>query len=218
MTADALVLHSGGMDSSICLLLARERFGAGRIVSVGFRYGQRHSSELKAAEKIASHFGVRRVVIDLPLLPGWEGSSLLSHGLSIQETDDLPNTFVPGRNGLFIMAAAPLAGMLHAHFMYLGVMEREGAFSGYPDCYRSYIDAVEAVVRLDLRDPTFSIQTPLIDLSKAQTLGIASRFGALDFLLEHTITCYNGLPGRGCGLCPACRLRRSGEEEFFGVS
>ena len=102
--------------------------------------------------------------------------------------------------------------------MYVGVMEREGAFSGYPDCHRAYIDAVEAVVRLDLRDPTFSIQTPLIELSKAQTLSLASARGALDFLLEHTVTCYEGLSGRGCGVCPACRLRRAGEEEFFALS
>ena len=215
MSINALVLHSGGMDSSICLLLAKQRFGADKVLSVGFRYGQRHASELQAAADIAKHFGVARVVIDLPQLPGWEGSSLLSHGLPIQVADGLPNSFVPGRNGFFIVAAAPLAGSLGAHCMYLGVMEREGAFSGYPDCHRKYIDAVEAVVRLDLQDPSFSIQTPLVSLSKAETLKIASSLGVLEYLLEHTVTCYNGLPGRGCGLCPACLLRRAGEDQFF---
>jgi 7-cyano-7-deazaguanine synthase len=216
MSIEAIVLHSGGMDSSICLLLAKERFGADNIVSVGFRYGQRHASELQAAADISSHFGVARVVIDLPRLPGWEGSSLLSHQLPIQMTGDLPNSFVPGRNGLFIMAAAPLAGSLGAHTMYLGVMEMEGSFSGYPDCYRSYIDAVQAVVRLDLRSPEFSIQTPLIDRTKAQTLEIAASLNALEYLLEHTVSCYNGLSGRGCGACPACCLRKEGEDHFFG--
>ena len=215
MTADALVLHSGGMDSSICLLLARERFGADKIVSVGFRYGQRHASELQAAADIASHFGVRRVLIDLPALPGWEGSSLLSHSLAI-EGGSLPNSFVPGRNGLFLMAAAPFARSLGAHRIYIGVMELEGEFSGYPDCRRSYIDAVEAVIRLDLQDPEFSVETPLICLTKAQTLEAAASFGSLDYLLEHTVSCYNDLSGRGCGSCPACTLRRAGEDKFFG--
>ena len=98
MTADALVLHSGGMDSSICLLLAKQRFGADRVLSVGFRYGQRHASELIAAAAIADHFGVSRVVIDLPPLPGWEESSLLTHALPIQMRGALPNAFVPARN------------------------------------------------------------------------------------------------------------------------
>lgn len=215
MTADALVLHSGGMDSSICLLLAKQRFGPEKVLSVGFRYGQRHSPELEAAAEIADHFGIHRIVIDLPILPGWERSSLLSHSLPIQMLDGLPNSFVPGRNGLFLMLAAPLARSLNVHCMYIGVMETEGSFSGYPDCYRAYIDAVENVIRLDLQDPNFSIQTPLVFLTKAQTLEIAASFGALDYLLEHTVTCYNGVRGRGCGSCPACTLRRTGEEAFF---
>jgi 7-cyano-7-deazaguanine synthase len=210
----ALVLHSGGMDSSICLLLAKQRFGAEKVLSVGFRYGQRHSSELEAAAKIADHFGIHRTVIDLPPIPGWEGSSLLSHSLPIEMIDGLPNSFVPGRNGLFLMMAAPLAGALGVHILYAGVMEREGSFSGYPDCYRSYIDAVEQVIRLDLRDPTFAVETPLISLTKAETLEVAASFGALEYLLEHTVSCYNGIRGRGCGSCPACILRRAGEEEF----
>lgn len=215
MTTDALVLHSGGMDSSICLLLAKKRFGSEKVLSVGFRYGQRHNSELDAAAEIADHFGIHRLVIDLPVLPGWEGSSLLSHSLPIQMLDGLPNSFVPGRNGLFLMMSAPLARAVGAHLMYIGVMEIEGSFSGYPDCHRTYIDAVENVVRQDLQDPTFSIQTPLVSLSKAQTLEMASSLGALDYLLEHTVTCYNGVRGKGCGSCPSCTLRRAGEEEFF---
>ena len=215
MTEKALVLHSGGMDSSICLLLARQRFGSDKVLSVGFRYGQRHSTELEAAAEIADHFGIHRIVIDLPVVPGWEKSSLLEHSLPIQMLDDLPNSFVPGRNGLFLMMAAPLARSLGAHCMYIGVMETEGSFSGYPDCYRSYVDAVENVIRLDLQDPNFSIQTPLVSLTKAQTLEIASSFKALDYLLEHTVTCYNGIRGKGCGTCPACTLRGAGEEEFF---
>jgi 7-cyano-7-deazaguanine synthase len=215
MTAEALVLHSGGMDSSICLLIAKQRFGSENVLSVGFRYGQRHASELEAAEEIANHFGIRRAVLDLPMVPGWEGSSLLSHSVAIQMSDSLPNSFVPGRNGLFLMMAAPLARSLGAHHMYIGVMEQEGAFSGYPDCHRAYIDAVEGVVRLDLQDPMFSIQTPLVSCTKAQTLEIASSFGVLDYLLEHTVTCYNGLRGRGCGTCPACTLRQAGEEEYY---
>ena len=214
MTIDALVLHSGGMDSSICLLLAALKFGRDRVISVGFRYHQRHSSELEAASSIAAHYGIRREVIDLPRLPGWERSSLINGALAIDAIQSIPNTFVPARNGLFLMMAAPFAQSAGAKVLYIGVIEREGAFSGYPDCHRSYIDAVQAVIRLDLSDPSFSVQTPLIQMSKAETLEVANSLGALEYLLDQTVSCYNGLPRMGCGTCPACHLRKQGIEEF----
>ena len=113
------------------------------------------------------------------------------------------------------MMAAPMARGVGAHALYIGVMEREGANSGYPDCNRPYIDSVQAVIRLDLQDPSFSIQTPLIDMSKAETMALADSLGALDFLLQHTVTCYNGVPLIGCQECPSCRLRNEGIVEFY---
>ena len=214
MTTKAVVLHSGGMDSSLCLLLAKEQFGAKNILSLGLRYGQRHSAELSAAATIADHFGIAREEIDMPVLPGWEESSLIAHSLPIQSSGTVPNSFVPGRNGLFLMMAAVRAGSLGAHQLFIGVMELEGAYSGYPDCSRRYIDSVEAVIRQDLQDPLFSIQTPLIRMTKAQTMELGDSLGVLEYLFTHTITCYNGLPLWGCKACPACRLRNEGIAEF----
>ncbi len=215
MRYKALVLHSGGMDSSLCLLLARDQFGADNVLSLGFRYQQRHQTELLAAEVIASNYGIRREVVDMPLLLGWETSSLLTHSLPIQSEKGIPNSFVPGRNGLFLMMASVRARSVGARTMFIGVMEQEGANSGYPDCSRGYIDSVQAVIRHDLSDPSFSIETPLIRHTKAETLELADSQGALEFLLAHTVSCYNGIPLHGCGGCPACCLRNDGIREFI---
>lgn len=215
MTHDAVVLHSGGMDSSLCLLLAAKQYGADKVISLGFRYHQRHENELAAAALIANHYGIRRELIDIPVLPGWDSSSLISHSLPITSHTQCPNSFVLGRNGLFLMMASPLAHSVGAHCLFIGVMEREGANSGYPDCNRSYIDAVQTVIRHDLQTPSFSIQTPLISMTKAQTLELADSLGALDYLLQHTVTCYNGIPIVGCKTCPSCRLRNEGIAEFY---
>jgi 7-cyano-7-deazaguanine synthase len=203
------------MDSSICLLLAAKQYGNDNVMSLGVRYQQRHKSELRAAEEIAAHYGICREVIDLPPLPGWDTSSLISHSLSIKTSVGCPNSFVLGRNGLFLMMAAPMARNVGAHTLFIGVMEREGAQSGYPDCNRLYIDSVQTVMRLDLQDPSFSIKTPLIHMSKAETMELADSLGALEFLLQHTVSCYNGVPLLGCQECPSCRLRNEGVIEFY---
>lgn len=211
----AIVLHSGGMDSSICLLLACKEFGKDHVVSLGFNYAQRHTSEINAARYIASHFGVKRVEIDLPKMPGWECSSLVNTTLSIKQEGAIPNSFVPARNGLFLLMAAPYAKAADAKTIYVGVMEQEGANSGYPDCSRQYIDLVQAVIRADLQDSAFRIETPLVHMSKAQTLEVAHSLGELEFLLEHTISCYEGISKEGCKICPACLLRNKGISDFF---
>lgn len=211
----AIVLHSGGMDSSICLLVARERFGAEHVVSVGFNYTQRHAKEIEAARIIAEHYGVQRVEIDVPQLPGWEVSSLVNTSLSINHVQTVPNSFVPARNGLFLMMATPLAARLGVSDIYIGVMEREGAYSGYPDCTREYIDLVQAVMRKDASNPLLCVHTPLIHMTKKETLDLADSKGELSYLLTHTISCYEGLQGRGCEKCPACILRNAGIDEFF---
>ncbi len=218
MEALAIVLHSGGMDSSICLQLAINRFGKDQVISLGFDYHQRHASELQAASEIASIFGVRRKVLQVPSLLGWEDSSLITPTLAIEKNTSLPNSFVPARNGLFLLMSAPLARQMGAQYLYIGVMELEGANSGYPDCSRAYINAVQTVVRLDNKNPSLFIETPLIDMTKKETMILAHNLGILDVLLEHSVTCYEGLKGEGCTNCPACTLRNNGLREFYTSS
>jgi len=168
MGFDAIVLHSGGMDSSLCLALAAEKYGEKNVLSVGFRYNQRHSIELQAAETIAKEFSVQRHIVDIPAIPGWEVSSLVNANLPIvQEDGKIPNSFVVGRNGLFLMMAAPLTKAVSAKRIYIGVMELEGENSGYPDCSREYIDSVQKVICSDIQNADFSIQTPLVSMTKA---------------------------------------------------
>jgi len=212
---DAIVLHSGGMDSSICLALSVEKFGASRVLSLGFSYQQRHRSELKAAETMADFFGVKREIIDIPVLSGWNDSSLLDHHRSITTGEQgIPNSFVPGRNSLFLLVSAVFARKIGVHRLYLGVMEREGAFSGYPDCRRSYVDLVQELVRLDIQDPHLLIETPLISMTKAETMEVAYSLGVLEFLLCHAISCYHGIDLLGCRSCPACQLRNEGIRQW----
>jgi 7-cyano-7-deazaguanine synthase len=127
----------------------------------------------------------------------------------------MPNSFVPGRNGLFTMMAAPFACYVNAKFLYLGVMEIEGVNSGYPDCSRAYVDRVEEVIRLDYPEHRLSIRTPLIRHTKAESLSVAKSLGVLDFLLEATVSCYRGVLHPGCKECPACVLRNQGIEQFL---
>ena len=127
----------------------------------------------------------------------------------------IPNSFVASRNGLFLMMASPLARKVGAKHIYIGVMEKEGANSGYPDCSRQYIDLVQAVIRADLQDPEVVVETPLCSLSKAETLAIAHKAAILEFLLRTTVTCYEGTPLLGCTHCPACQLRNEGIVTFY---
>jgi 7-cyano-7-deazaguanine synthase len=215
LPSSAVVLHSGGMDSSICLKLAVDRFGKERVISFGFDYNQRHRHELEAAQTIADFIGVRRLVMNLPHIFGWEDSSLVEKKLEISTLGKMPNSFVPGRNGLFAMLSAPLIKKVEASMLYMGVMELEGANSGYPDCSRAYIDLVESLIRIDIASPSFSIQTPLIGMTKEETMQVASDHGILPFLLEHSVTCYEGIAKEGCGKCPACRLREEGLRKYI---
>lgn len=214
-----LVLHSGGMDSSLCLLLACKKFGAQSVVSFGYNYAQRHSSELEAARKIAAHFGAQRVEMDLPRILGWESSSLVSTSIPVTKEDlprgTVPNSFVPGRNGLFLLMAAPYAKSIGAEAIYIGIMEGDESQSGYPDCSRHYMDLVQRVVQVDLQDPNFRIETPLVHMTKYDTLELAASMGEIEFLLSTTVSCYEGISQLGCGVCPSCCLRNSGVKEFL---
>jgi 7-cyano-7-deazaguanine synthase len=217
MKKSAVVIHSGGMDSSICLALAIEKFGKEKVTSLSFNYHQRHSNEIVQATKICKAWNVDHKIVNIESLNELTDNALINSGLQISHPKGMaPNTLVVGRNGLMARLGAVYADHVGANYIYLGVMGIETANSGYRDCSREYFDLKEKILQLDLNNPNFKIQTPLVDLDKPQSLAIADRLGILEFLLEETITCYEGLRGQGCKLCPACILRNDGIKIYFG--
>ncbi|MDA8793727.1 7-cyano-7-deazaguanine synthase QueC [Bacteriovoracaceae bacterium] len=212
----ALVIFSGGMDSSLCLLSAIKKFGKTKVLAVSFSYGQRHSVELKQAKKIAKHFQVDHEILNLNLLGKITHSSLLNTTEKIKHTKGKPpNTMVVGRNGLMLRLASIYAQSKKINDVYMGVIEVEEANSGYRDCSRKYINLIEKSLRLDFGTNDFNVVTPIIKKTKLQTMRLAYRFGELEYLLENTITCYEGIKGYGCGKCPACELRNEGISLFL---
>jgi len=215
MKKKAVVVHSGGMDSSLCLALAIKEFGASEVLSLSFTYNQRHSIELKRAEEISKHFGVDHVELDLSCLSQITESALIGNDQKIEHKEgETPNTLVVGRNGLMARLAAIHANSLGAHCIYVGIMELESANSGYRDCSRAYMDVVQEALRMDFADATFEIRTPLVLMNKKETMELGHKLGVLEYLLETTITCYEGIEKEGCLKCPACKLRNSGLKIF----
>ena len=211
----AIVVHSGGMDSSLCLALAIKEFGADQVLAMSFRYGQRHSVELKQAEKICKHFAVDRVELEIDCLNQITTNALMNEDAEITHVpDEAPSTLVVGRNGLMARLAAIHAGSLGARYVYLGVIEVESANSGYRDCSRDYMDRLQDILREDLNDVNFSIRTPVVKMTKAETMQLGYELGMLNYLLENTVTCYRGVPKQGCRTCPACELRNEGIVKF----
>ncbi len=211
----AIIVHSGGMDSSLCLALAIREHGADNVLSLSFRYGQRHSNELDRAAHICQTWGVDHIVIPLLCLSEITEDALTNHALPIEHREgEAPNTLVVGRNGLMARLASIHAHHLGARCIYMGVIEVESANSGYRDCSRDYMDRMQDIMRIDLGVPDFEIRTPIVKMTKRETMELGHRLGVLGFLLEHTITCYNGLPHAGCGTCPACLLRNEGIRQF----
>lgn len=215
MKKKAVVVHSGGMDSSLCLALAIKEFGAENVLSLSFTYNQRHSIELAKATEISIHFNVDHVELDLSCLSKITESALIGHDKNIEhKKGEAPNTLVVGRNGLMARLAGIHANSLGAHCIYLGVMELESANSGYRDCSRAYMDVVQEALRMDFADPTFEIRTPLVSMNKKETMELGHKLGVLEYLVENTITCYEGVPKEGCMKCPACKLRNNGLKIF----
>ena len=215
MKADAIVVHSGGMDSSICLKLAIDEFGSDNVISLSFVYNQRHANEVVQAAKIASHFKVRHLVLNIDCLQEITDNALTNHSMGIKhEKNQSPNTLVVGRNGLMARIAAIHANHLQASCIFMGVIEVEACNSGYRDCSRAYMDLMEQILRIDLDDPHFTIRTPIVFMTKKETMALADSLGVLDYLLKETITCYEGISGMGCEQCPACNLRNTGLAEY----
>jgi len=211
----AVVLHSGGMDSSLCLALAIREYGRDNVLSLSTRYHQRHRVELIQAARICRDWGVDHRELNLDCLTEITENALINHQLAISHPSGRPpNTLVTGRNGLMAFLAGIHAHHLGAQCIYLGVIEVDSDNSGYRDCSRAYMDRVQAVLRLDLDDPHFEVRTPVVFMTKKETLVLAQQLGILEYLLNETITCYEGLPHYGCRVCPSCLLRNEGLRQF----
>lgn len=209
----ALVLLSGGQDSTTCLYWAKERFT--EVTALTFDYGQTHRAETEAAEKIAALAGVEQHCADASFIATIGRSALTDHNIPMDETrpeGGYPNTFVPGRNMFFLGIAAVVARERGINHIVTGVSQTD--FSGYPDCRDTFIKAMNVTLN-EAMDYPFVIDTPLMWLDKEQTWALADRLGVLDIVRSETLTCYNGIKGDGCGHCPACRLRRAGLEAYL---
>jgi len=228
MTNAALVLFSAGQDSATCLAWALARYE--RVETIGFFYGQRHAVEMsqravlrdqmRAAENAAWTWGDGRLgedhVVDLSGYGAVAESALTADRAIELFEDGLPTTFVPGRNLVFLTVAAAIAYRRGINVLIGGMCETD--YSGYPDCRRETIDAQERTLSLGLDYP-IQIETPLMQLSKAETWALAHELGGqalVDLIIEHSHTCYEGdrsqrhAWGYGCANCPACDLRARG--------
>lgn len=209
----AVVVFSGGQDSTTCLFWAIERFG--EVEAVTFDYGQRHKLEVEVAAAIAKELNVRHHVLDMSLLGQLAPNALTRTDIAIEQQEGaLPTTFVDGRNLLFLSFAAIVAKQIGAKHIVTGVCETD--FSGYPDCRDVFIKSLNVTLNLAMDYP-FVIDTPLMWLNKAQTWELADRLGAFDFVRERTLTCYNGIVADGCGECPACLLRKKGLDDYLAM-
>ncbi|MDR6846959.1 7-cyano-7-deazaguanine synthase QueC [Sphingomonas sp. BE137] len=232
MTGDAgaLVLLSGGQDSATCLAWALDRFSS--VETLAFDYGQRHAVELECRTEILSRIGTIR--------PGWADRLGADHNLGLatlgevsdtaltrdvaieMNANGLPNTFVPGRNILFLTFAATLAYRRGLRHIVGGMCETD--FSGYPDCRDDAIKAIQVALNIGMAQ-NFVLRTPLMWLDKAATWALARQLGGdelVDLIVEHSHTCYRGERdtrhdwGYGCGTCPACEIRARGYATFRG--
>ena len=211
----AVVVLSGGQDSATALAMAVKKHGAENVAAITYAYGQRHALETKFARRLAK--GIFKIGlwkrVPLSFYSSITDNALLSKGIAIEKKKGAkcPNTVVEGRNAVFLTLASVWAKSLGAKEVWTGVSEAD--FSGYPDCRAAFIRAHEKATRLALDWPVKFV-TPFIHMTKAEEWTLAAKLGILDIVENDTLTCYNGIPGRGCGKCPACRLRARGYAEF----
>jgi len=211
--SEALVIFSGGQDSTTCLYWALKNFK--KVHTITFAYGQKHVLEVELARKIAEEAGVSFHLQDASFISQIGTSSLTDTSIKMDEErpeGGFPNTFVPGRNMFFIAVAAVYAREHGIRHLVTGVSQTD--FSGYPDCRDSFIKSMNVTVNLAM-DEQFVIHTPLMWIDKAETWALADKLGVLDLVRTKTLTCYNGIPGDGCGQCPSCKLRNEGLRQYL---
>ena len=224
----ALVLFSGGQDSTVCLGHALDRYA--RVETIGFNYGQRHGIELQCRQRVRAEIAGRFLswgerlgpdhMVDITSFGAIGDTALTSDAEIVMLGSGLPSTFVPGRNLVFFVYAAALGYRRGLHTLVGGMCETD--YSGYPDCRDATLKALQEAIRLGTEIP-FAIETPLMWRTKAETWALAQELGGDDFvdlIVEETHTCYRGERGLhhdwgyGCGTCPACELRARGFAEW----
>jgi len=213
MEDSALVVFSGGQDSTTCLFWAKKKFK--RVVALCFTYGQKHVKEVEIARAIAEQAGVDFHLLDATFIGRLGTSSLTDTRLAMDQekpVDSFPNTFVPGRNLFFLSIAAVFAREQSIRNIITGVSQTD--FSGYPDCRDTFIRSANVTINLAMEEQ-FIIHTPLMWINKEQTWALADQLGVLDLVRTKTLTCYNGIVGDGCGKCPACKLRKAGLDHYL---
>ncbi|MGR5175153.1 7-cyano-7-deazaguanine synthase QueC [Vibrio parahaemolyticus] len=210
----AVVVFSGGQDSTTCLVQALKQYD--EVHAITFDYGQRHKLEIEVAQALAQKLGVAaHKVMDVSLLNELAISSLTRDDIPVShelQENGLPNSFVPGRNILFLTLAGIYAYQIGANAVITGVCETD--FSGYPDCRNDFIKAMNSALVQGM-DRDLEIVTPLMWLDKAETWALADKYQALDLVRQETLTCYNGVIGDGCGDCPSCELRANGLNQYL---
>lgn len=209
----AIVVLSGGQDSTTCLFWAKKRFD--EVKALTFSYGQHHITEINAAKEIAHIAGVEWKLMEVPLIGALAKNSLTCDDVKMdmnKPANNLPNTFVPGRNLFFLSIAAVYARENGIRNIVTGVGQTD--YSGYPDCRDSFIKSLNVTLNLAMEEQ-FNIYTPLMWKSKEETWAMADDLGVMDIVRNKTVTCYNGIPGDGCGECLACKLRKKGLEDYL---
>lgn len=209
----ALVVFSGGQDSTTCLFWAKKHFK--EVWALTFIYGQKHVDEVDYAQHIAEKARVHWEKMDVRFIASLSHNSLTDPTMKMDQQkpiDSVPNTFVPGRNLFFISIAAVYAREHGFNHMVTGVSQTD--FSGYPDCRDAFIKSLNVTLNLAMEEQ-FVIHTPLMWIDKCQTWEMADKLGVMDIVRNETVTCYNGVPGDGCGHCPSCKLRREGLEKYL---
>lgn len=218
-TGSALIVFSGGQDSTACLGWAKNRFA--EVETLTFDYGQKHRVEIYQAKKIAKILHVNNHVLSIDAFSQLNDSALIDGSLDISSAHrsrpNLPASFVPNRNAIFFTLAHAYAQKQGIDNVIVGINQTD--YSGYPDCRENFIDALEIALNLG-SDSNIKFHCPLLHLTKAETFSLAKEEGVLDITIDESHTCYNGDHtiknswGYGCGECPACLLRKKGWEDF----
>ena len=209
----ALVLFSGGQDSTTCLFWAKQKFE--QVFAIAFDYRQRHRIELEAAKNIAGIAGVPLQILKMDLLRQITQNSLTSKDMEVEKEkpdERPPNTLVEGRNMLFLTFAAITAKQQGIHHLVTGVGQAD--FSGYPNCRNDFIVSLNQTLNLSM-DFNYTIHTPLMWKNKTEIWQLSDELGVFDLVRNETVTCYNGIKGAGCGECPSCKLRKRGLENYL---
>lgn len=220
MTQKALVIFSGGQDSTTCLGWAKRKFD--EVIAITFKYGQKHEIEIEKSKEICKMLNVTQNIIDISFFGQLVDSALTSNGDVNKKHDrltDLPASFVPNRNAMFITISHAVAQKLGCQHLVTGVCQTD--YSGYCDCRQEFITSIQETLNLGTygNKNGLTIHTPLMNLTKAETFELAEKNNILNVVIHNSHTCYNGDQthhswGNGCDKCPACDLRRKGWEEY----